>query len=163
MAVPSRATGADLKPGLRTGILRPRFKERCQSLDALKNTAPLRRTPFFSARSAVTRACLCRRGAAAIGANERGWCLSRVSARAGVRPSMFYSCPHAGDGVERLRQRMASCWENFVGGLGLRLLGCVVWIAFQLAATCLVVQQLVRRDNASPSLDLAGACIACAG
>ena len=54
MAVPSTFTGADLNSGLRTGILRPRMKERCQSRDALMSTARLQRTPFFSARSAVT-------------------------------------------------------------------------------------------------------------
>ena len=91
MAVPFTSTGADLKPELRTGILQFRMKERCRSLDALKSTVRIRRTPFFSARSAVTRACLCLRGGAAIGANERGWCLARVSARAGVCPSMFCS------------------------------------------------------------------------
>ena len=31
------------------------------------------------------------RGGAAIGANEHGWCLARVSARAGVHPSMLCS------------------------------------------------------------------------
>ena len=68
MAEPFTSTGADLKPALRTGILQCRLKERCQSLDALKSSARLRRTPFFSACSAVTRACLCLRGEAAIGA-----------------------------------------------------------------------------------------------
>ena len=58
IAAPSTSTGADLKPGPQTGILRSRLKERCQSRDALKSTARPRRTPFFSARSAVTRACL---------------------------------------------------------------------------------------------------------
>ena len=82
-------TGADLKPALRTGVLQCRLKERCRSRDALKNTMCIRRTPFFSARSAVTRACLRLRGGAAVSATERGWCLARASARAGVRSSMF--------------------------------------------------------------------------
>ena len=51
---------------------------------------------------------------------------------------------------------MAGCWEYFVGGLGLRLLGCVVWFTVRLTATCLVMRQLVRRENASPDPDLAG-------
>ena len=91
MAVPFTSTGADPERGVCEGTLHSRLKERCQSLDALKSTASLRRTPFFSARSAVTRACLCLRGGAAIDANERGWCLPRVSARAGVRPIMVCS------------------------------------------------------------------------
>ena len=49
---------------------------------------------------------------------------------------------------------MASCWAYFVGGLGLRLLGCVVWFTDQLAATGFVMRRLVRRENASPDLDL---------
>ena len=118
---------------------------------------------FGCARSAVTQACLCLRGAAAIDANERGWCLARVSARAGVRPSMFCSWPHGRDGDERLRLQMASCWAYFVGGRGLRLLGCVVWVTVQLAATYFVMRRLVRRENASSDLDLAGACTAYAG
>ena len=52
-------------------------------------------------------------------------------------------------------------WAHFVGGLRLRLLGCVVWFTVRLAATCLVMRQLVRRENASPDPDLAGACTAC--
>ena len=52
-------------------------------------------------------------------------------------------------------------WAHFVGGLGLRLLGCVVWFTVRLTATCLVMRQLVRRENASPDPDLAGACTAC--
>ena len=103
------------------------------------------------------------RGGAAIGANERGWCLARVSARAGVRPSTFCSWPHGRDGDERLRLKMASCWAYFVGGRGLRLLGCVVWVTVQLAATCLVMRRLVRRENASRDLDLSAACTACDG
>ena len=49
---------------------------------------------------------------------------------------------------------MASFWAHFVGGLGLRLLGYVVWFTVRLAATCLVVRQLVRRENAPSDLDL---------
>ena len=49
----------------------------------------------FGAMSSGHKACAAMlvrvRGGAAIGANERGWCLARVSARAGVRPSMFCS------------------------------------------------------------------------
>ncbi len=76
IAVPFTSTGADLKPGPQTGILRSRMKERCRSLDALKSTARLRHTPFFSTRSAVTRACLCLRGEAVIGAIKYNWCLA---------------------------------------------------------------------------------------
>ena len=56
---------------------------------------------------------------------------------------------------------MASFWAHFVGGLGLRLLGYVGCFTVRLAATCLVMRQLVRRENASPDPDLAGACTAC--
>ena len=45
-------------------------------------------------------------------------------------------------------------WAHFVGGLGLRLLGYVVWFTVRLAATCLVMRQLVRRENAPSDLDL---------
>ena len=54
---------------------------------------------------------------------------------------------------------MASCWAYFVGGRGLRLLGCVVWVTVQLAATCLVMWRLVRLENASSDVDLADACV----
>ena len=53
---------------------------------------------------------------------------------------------------------MASCWELFAEGSSCKLLGCVVWFTVQLAATCLVMRRLVRRENASSDLDLAGAC-----
>ena len=43
-------------------------------------------------------------------------------------------------------------WAHFVGGLGLRLLGCVVWFTVRLAATCLVMRQLVR-DQLSTCMD----------
>ena len=56
---------------------------------------------------------------------------------------------------------MASFWAHFVGGLGLRLLGCVVWFIVQLAAACHVMRRLVRRENAAPDPDLADVCTAC--
>ena len=40
-------------------------------------------------------------------------------------------------------------------------LGYVVWFTVRLAATCLVMRQLVRRENASPDPDLADVCTAC--
>ena len=43
IAVPSTFTGADLKPGPCEGTLQSRMKERCQSLDALKNESCIRR------------------------------------------------------------------------------------------------------------------------
>ena len=52
---------------------------------------------------------------------------------------------------------MASCWAYFVGGRGLRLLGCVVWVTVQLAATYFVMRRLVRLENASSDVDLADA------
>ena len=52
-------------------------------------------------------------------------------------------------------------WAHFVGGLGLRLLGCVVWFIFQLGAACHVMRRLVRRENAAPDPDLADVCTAC--
>ena len=91
IAAPSTFTGVDYQPGLPTGILRSRLKERCRSRNALKSTACLRRTPLVTARMAATRTCLCARGDAANGASERGWCLARVSARAGGRSIMLCS------------------------------------------------------------------------
>ena len=55
---------------------------------------------------------------------------------------------------------MASFWAHFVGGLGLRLLGCVVWSIVQLAAACHEMRRLVRRENAAPDPDLADVCTA---
>ena len=49
---------------------------------------------------------------------------------------------------------MARCCAQFVGGLVCRLPGCVVRSDIQVAAICFVMRRLVRRENASPDLDL---------
>ena len=89
-----------------------------------------------------------------------GVCLESPHAQACTRAGCAHDL-HARDGVERLCQQMAGFWAQFAEGSGCRLLGCVVWSTVRLAATCLVMRQLVRRENASPDPDLAGACTAC--
>ena len=42
-------------------------------------------------------------------------------------------------------------------GMGYRAAGCVVWVDIQLAATCFALRLLVRRENASPDVDLSTA------
>ena len=42
-------------------------------------------------------------------------------------------------------------------GMGYRAAGCVVWVDIQLAATCFALRPLVRRENASPDVDLSTA------
>ena len=48
-------------------------------------------------------------------------------------------------------------------GMGYRAAGCVVWVDIQLAATCFALRPRVRRENASPEVDLSTAGMQCAG
>ena len=64
---------------------------------------------------------------------------------------------HAHDGVDPMIDslvQMASLCAHFVGGVGCRAMGCMVWLEIQLAAICFAMRRRVRREIASSDVDL---------
>jgi len=50
--------------------------------------------------------------------------------------------------------QMASFCAHFIGVVGCRAMGCMVWFDIQLAATCFAMRRRVRREIASSDVDL---------
>ena len=92
-ALPQRATGAGSQSAsaMPTATLHRTRPSAMQFASMVRLQPRLERQPPVTTRSAATRTCLGARGDAANGAAERGWCLCRVSARAGTRSSMLCS------------------------------------------------------------------------
>ena len=82
---------------MRRGSAMHKLDAQCTRASAMQTASVVHLQPrlTFGAKSSGHKACAAMlvrvRGGAAIGANERGWCLARVSARAGVLSSMLCS------------------------------------------------------------------------
>ena len=82
---------------MRRGSAMHKLDAQCTRASAMQTASVVHLQPrlTFGAMSSGHDTCAAMlvrvRGGVTIGANERGWCLARVSARAGVHPSMLCS------------------------------------------------------------------------